>query len=203
MSGYAGLMARMYDPFLRLAFATLFGGESCFRQRIAQAVPICSDEAVLDVCCGTGGMTRYAASARPRQAVGIDASAHMLSRARDRSDASYCQADARFLPFADATFDKAYLCLALHEQDERTRREVLGELYRVLKPGGLALIAEWAKRPGMTFKLVELTESMHGDGMFHDFLARPLEDMVSAAEFRIIGKEQILQGHGVLMVGRK
>lgn len=49
--------------------------------------------------------------------------------------------DARQIPFGDATFDVVVSSLALHNIDNAKEREqALGEIARVLKPGGHAAI---------------------------------------------------------------
>lgn len=50
-------------------------------------------------------------------------------------------ADMRKLPFADATIDLVVSCAAIHNLDaEQDRATAIGEIARVLKPGGRALI---------------------------------------------------------------
>lgn len=50
------------------------------------------------------------------------------------------QADAQALPYPDASFDAAYLTLVLGEIPDQER--ALGELRRVLKPGGWLVVGE-------------------------------------------------------------
>ena len=50
------------------------------------------------------------------------------------------QADAQALPYPDASFDAAYLTLVLGEIPDQER--ALGELRRVLKPGGRLVVGE-------------------------------------------------------------
>ena len=65
---------------------------------------------------------------------------HALRTARRRglSNVTATQSDARNLPYADARFDGAYLITVLGEiPDQRT---ALGELSRVLRPGGRLVV---------------------------------------------------------------
>jgi SAM-dependent methyltransferase len=80
--------------------------------RLIEAVE--SDDQVLDVGCGCGESTRQAAGAASSgSALGIDLSARMIARARERSRAAgltntrFEQADAQVHPFAEAAFDLA------------------------------------------------------------------------------------------------
>lgn len=81
-------------------------------QQFVDAVPIKSDAKVLDIGCGTGKSTRAVARvAAHGSALGLDLSARMLERARERArregltNVSFEQADAQVHPFPTATFD--------------------------------------------------------------------------------------------------
>lgn len=52
--------------------------------------------------------------------------------------------DSSSLDMPDATFDRALLFFLLHEQPEDIRRRTLGEVYRVVKPGGRIVIVDYA-----------------------------------------------------------
>jgi SAM-dependent methyltransferase len=97
------------------------------------------EDRLLDVATGTGGFLRRLARrpSRPDRVVGIDASAAMLARAPGLPPGwELQQADARELPFPDASFDVAAACYLLHTLSVATRRRVLGEIARVLRQGG-------------------------------------------------------------------
>jgi SAM-dependent methyltransferase len=100
---------------------------------------------VLDVGCGTGSLTFEL----PRQAnvaavTGIDFAEPYVAHARARNtDAriSVQQGDARTLPFADASFDRAFSLLVLHFIPEAER--AVAEMRRVVRPGGMVAAAVW------------------------------------------------------------
>jgi SAM-dependent methyltransferase len=100
-------------------------------------------DAVLDVGCGTGEdvvvMAKVAGAAG--RAIGLDASAIMLTEARRRCVAgAWCRGDARSLPFRSASFDA---CWAERVMVHVVPAEaVLGELVRVLRPGGRLVVTE-------------------------------------------------------------
>jgi SAM-dependent methyltransferase len=76
------------------------------------AADVRTDDRVLDVGCGTGDATRACArSALDGRAVGVDLSAAMLARARERghelglANVEFVQADAQVHPFPPSGFD--------------------------------------------------------------------------------------------------
>jgi ubiquinone/menaquinone biosynthesis C-methylase UbiE len=88
--------------------------------------------------------TALVAVALSRPVVGIDISAEMLSRARQRLGPRVAQATVLELPFADGTFVAAYAVWLLHLLDDYPA--VFAELHRVLAADG-ALVIEPARVP--------------------------------------------------------
>jgi len=94
-------VARLYDLQLRLERPAL--------DRAVALAGVAADERLLDVATGTGGLLHRLADrpVRPTSVVGVDASSAMLARARPLPDGwELVKADARGLPFEDATFDE-------------------------------------------------------------------------------------------------
>jgi ubiquinone/menaquinone biosynthesis C-methylase UbiE len=103
---------------------------------------------VLDVACGTG-YTVCELRKRGIETVGVDLSPGMLSVAsRKAGDCGFVLGDGTNLPFSSAAFDGAVVGLALHEVFPATREAVWLEMKRVVKPGGLLFILDFAKMPG-------------------------------------------------------
>lgn len=105
-------------------------------------------ERVLDVGCGTGAFeARIAASGAGNELVGIDLSAQMLDRARDklagRPQATFQRADAHALPFDDDRFDVAVSASAFHYFADPG--QVLTEIARVVRPGGRFVLLDWCR----------------------------------------------------------
>ncbi len=78
---------------------------------------------------------------------GVDVSQDMIDRATVNAEAygltsrvEYVLADARRLPFADEQFDGVFSNGSLHEWAQPP--EVLGEMARVLRPGGILLVSD-------------------------------------------------------------
>ncbi len=132
----------LYDTISRLA-ALSVGGEGRFRQLALQGLTITSDTQVLDLCCGSGQTTQLLAKLS-QNVTGLDASPKSLQRARQNvPSASYVQAFAESMPFADNLFDVVHTSVALHEMQPQQLRKIINEVYRVLKPGGVFTLIDF------------------------------------------------------------
>jgi ubiquinone/menaquinone biosynthesis C-methylase UbiE len=103
---------------------------------------------VLDVGCGTGIQLARYQQARCRVS-GIDASPAMLAVARRRlgDTASLQLGDATRLPYPDQAFDLVLASTVLHELSPGARAAALGEIRRVLRPGGRVLLTDFEAGP--------------------------------------------------------
>jgi len=107
---------------------------------------------VLDLAGGTGDLARAFAGkvGREGHVVLADINHAMLQQGRRRlvdagvaGNLSIAQVDAENLPFADAAFDRVTMAFGLRNVTNKDR--ALASIYRVLKPGGKALILEFSK----------------------------------------------------------
>lgn len=105
---------------------------------IVAQVPPNPSAKLLDVCCGTAAVSA-AFAGRVGHRTGFDLTPAMLEVAKGRLDA-VVQGDARHLPFEDASFDVVFSRQALHFFADPT--EPIREMGRVLKPGGLLVLAQ-------------------------------------------------------------
>ncbi len=96
-----------------------------------------------DLGCGTGRLVE-ALAPFVAQVVAVDASAAMLGAARRRLAGSpnveLRRGDLGALPLGDASLDAAVLALVLHHVGDPGR--ALAEVFRVLKPGGRAVVLD-------------------------------------------------------------
>ncbi len=94
---------------------------------------------LLDVACGAG-LSVELASARGATCAGIDASPRLIAVARDRSPGADLRVgDMHALPWGDASFDVVTSFRGIWG----TTSEALGEVHRVLAPGGRLGISVW------------------------------------------------------------
>jgi ubiquinone/menaquinone biosynthesis C-methylase UbiE len=134
-------------------------------QRLFESIPWRGDELVLDVGCGRGLLLVEAAKRLSRgRAVGVDIwsakdlwgnsreaaleNAEILG-VRDRVEVR--SADARRLPFEDASIDVVVSSIVIHNlKGKRAKQNALEEMVRVLRPGGrmaiIDIMGTWAYR---------------------------------------------------------
>lgn len=124
--------ARSYDSARNPAFADLE-----LIAELLHELPACD---VLDAACGTGRHSRHLAS-RGHRVTGLDVSAEMLEHARrEVPEATFAQGSLTHLPFPPGSFDVTVCALALtHVADLEA---AIGELARVVRPGGRVVIAD-------------------------------------------------------------
>jgi ubiquinone/menaquinone biosynthesis C-methylase UbiE len=106
-------------------------------------------EAVLDVGCGTGGVTIPAKQrvGTDGQAAGIDPAPEMITVAKQKAHQKGLEIDFRVgvieaLPFPDNSFDAVTSSLMMHHLPEHLQVKGVAEIYRVLRPGGRLVIAD-------------------------------------------------------------
>lgn len=114
-------------------------------RRIVDLTGIRRGMQVLDLATGTGGVAREAAAAGG-YVTGIDVSGRMLEIARQTSstDITFALADAGSLPFEAHSFEVATCGFGLSHMPHVDA--VLGEVRRVLKPGGRFVASCWGNQ---------------------------------------------------------
>lgn len=142
-----GRIAHRYDLLNRVLS---LGQDARWRRLVALRVAEVEPEWVLDVCSGTGDI---ALGLEPGPIIiGADFSLPMLSLARAKaSKLSYplrlSVADALALPMADASVD--VVTVAFGVRNFENLEQGLGELIRVLRPGGTLLVLEFSHPRGL------------------------------------------------------
>ena len=111
-------------------------------------------DSVLDVGCGTGEVTLLAKTrAQSGTVYGIDPAPEMIAVARSKAKRKNLEVDFRVgvietLPFPDSSIDVVTSSLMMHHLPEDLKVRGLAEVYRVLKPGGRLLIADFMRPTG-------------------------------------------------------
>jgi len=130
VEGMFDRIAPVYDTMNRLMTAGL---DRRWRRLTVEAAVRPGDR-VLDACCGTGDLAVEAERAGGR-VTGLDFSERMLERARRKSTTvEWISGDMLALPFADGSFDTVTVGFGIRNVADLGAG--LGELARVLRPGG-------------------------------------------------------------------
>ena len=124
-------------------------------------------DSVLDVGCGTGEVTLLAKTRAISGSVyGIDPAPEMISVARSKAARKKLDIDFRVgvieaLPFRDSSIDVVTSSLMMHHLPEDLKVRGLAEIYRVLKPGGRLLIADFMRPTGSFLNHIFIAFTRH------------------------------------------
>lgn len=175
------------DRFLlnELVSQLAFGGRRRrVYQRIVSLAGVRPGDSVLDVGCSSGYLARkLAAAAGPAGHVtGVDPAEAAIAYARRHASGAmtFTVGVAQDLPLPDSSFDVVTCTLAIHHVPARKRQAAFGEMYRVSRPGGRLLVADFGpsrraflRHPGA--RRMHRTVATVG----------PLEDLAAAAGYRV------------------
>ncbi len=120
------------------------GTQRAWRRAFFTQLDVAGGADCLDLCCGTGDLTIELAkrAGRTGRVIGLDFNQAMLDLAEKKvrdldlqKDIELVKADAMHLPFADNSFDVVTIGFGLRNVPDAN--QVLAEVTRVLKPGGV------------------------------------------------------------------
>lgn len=192
--------AALYDPVMRPFEQRLFGP---LRQRLLGAIV----GEVLDVGAGTGANFPYFAAAMcaglPLSLTALEPDSDMAKRARRRANElelplSLVSSPAEALPFPDASFDRVVATLVLCSVADPIR--CLGEMRRVLRPGGELLYLEHVRAAGLGGRVQDTLRpawAVIGAGCQ---LNRPTEDLIAQAGFTQVHHDEVIAPFPLLRV---
>jgi ubiquinone/menaquinone biosynthesis C-methylase UbiE len=145
---------QIWDSFARLNAGERFKRQSAemgsaVTEAIVEEARVLPGMKILDVACGSGEPSiSIAALLKGRgEVVGVDMAAEPLKVARVRAEkrglenVEYIQADVHALPFGDNSFDRVTSRLGVMFFGDLGK--ALGEMRRVLKPGGRVALLAW------------------------------------------------------------
>lgn len=100
---------------------------------------------VIELGCGAAGMVRKLVQRFPDArvvALEIDPVQHRKNVAKPAGGIRFVEAGAQSIPEADASFDLALMLKSLHHVPLDAMDSAFGEVWRVLRPGGLLYVSE-------------------------------------------------------------
>lgn len=165
-----------------------FDALDAFSARVGARLGIAPGMRLLEVGCGSGAWLRYH-YLNGVQVSGVDFSPDHLRAARHvMPEGRFVAADAGFLPFGNSEFDVAVAgsCF-LYLPDEQASTDALGELARVLRPGGRGAVTDLPdvkmRTESEAFRRGELGQAEYDRryaGLGHQYFDR--DSMISLSE---------------------
>lgn len=145
---------------------------------------------LIDIACGNGRFLETVMEVWPRlKASGLDLSPSYTEAARARlapwRQVDIIQDTAEAMPVPAGSFDIAVSIYLFHELPLRVRKAVLAETFRVLKPGGLFILADslqFGDRPPLDGLLEYFPHGFH-EPYYRDYLGWGLDDALQAEGF--------------------
>lgn len=221
----AALVQAMFDrvaPRYDLANALLsFGQDAHWRRVTAQAAEPAGAE-ILDVAAGPGNVAIAMIAQGAKHVTALDLSYNMLHEGARRGypDVTFVNGDAQRLPFPDASFDAVTISFGLRNVPDPEL--ALREFSRVLRPGGRAVVAEFAKPTWGPFRtlyteylmraLPEVAKVVSSDAPAYRYLAESirawpdratLADWMRTAGFEDVKVKDLTGGIVAVHRGRK
>lgn len=185
--GYDFLTA-YYDLTIKLTMP-----EKKFRKLLIESVDPNPNESILEFGFGTGQnliLVNHRSPNSKIQGVDIDPKVKSLAEhklAKRDIDIPLCLYDGITLTFDGNSFDKIFSCLVFHQLKTETKIQCLNELYRILKPGGKLIIADWGKAQNRLMRLSFVTVQMlDGFKTTHDNVKGLLPGIIEKAGFKEI-----------------
>ncbi|NUP65324.1 MAG: methyltransferase domain-containing protein [Nonomuraea sp.] len=135
---------RAYELMASIGFA---GGRRAAFTRLAALTGPRPGTRILDVGCGTGYLSRILAPVvgPDGHVTGLDPAPAMIDYATRRApgNCTYTVGEGQALPFPDGSFDVVVSSLAVHHMPVAARPQALREMFRVLRPSGRLVVAEF------------------------------------------------------------
>jgi demethylmenaquinone methyltransferase/2-methoxy-6-polyprenyl-1,4-benzoquinol methylase len=147
-------IAPKYDLLNRLLSARI---DTLWRKKLIHKLKPYKPEVILDVATGTADVAIEALKLKPKQVIGMDLSAGMLSLGQQKIEKlgvdhiiKLEQGDSENLSYTTGQFDAVTVAFGVRNFENLTAG--LTEINRVLKPGGVLAVLEFSQPQGVPFK---------------------------------------------------
>jgi SAM-dependent methyltransferase len=183
-----GVDASVIDPHDHKGYKNLYIKGICHSHLLCALDLLPASSRILDFGCGTGNVSRLLRT-RGFDCYGIDVAMDLLRLSHGESNQETLNLvcyNGRLFPFADNSFEAVVnVGVLVHLLDDESLQQVLAEINRVLKPGGIYVLIE---QVGFVTRIVER----------HYKKRRSLQDFFSlfqGADFSITSYRYIRGGH--------
>ena len=173
----------LYDPFLWLL------GADKAKQPLIEQAEIKPGFRVLDIGCGTGSMAIVVKRTHPQaEVVGIDPDPSALSVCRRKANRAglsieFDRGFADHMPYADASFDRVFSSFMFHHLDPDEKTATLGEIRRVLKPGGSLHLLDFVREHSVHSGTKEHGQLIHRRGPVAERIESRMTSLMNDAGF--------------------
>jgi ubiquinone/menaquinone biosynthesis C-methylase UbiE len=137
----------LYDPLVRWLMP-----ERKFKSHLVRRASVGAGRRVLDLGCGTATLTLLVKEMHPEARVrGLDGDPKILEIARRKAEGAgaeigFDEGMSFLLPYAAGSFDRVLSSMVLHHLTGENKRRTLGEVFRVLAPGGEFHVADFVRQ---------------------------------------------------------
>jgi ubiquinone/menaquinone biosynthesis methyltransferase len=195
-----GLFATIADRYDLITRVLSYGQDRRWKARLIREARVASSDVVLDLACGTGDIALLAKAAGARRVVGLDLTHRMLVLARNKGgDVPYVAGDMGALPIAASSVNVVTTGYGLRNVPDLDT--AIGELARVVKPGGRVLsldfnrpesaVIRWGYLAYLSAVGSALGLALHGDPDTYRYIPASIRRYPGAA-----GVADRLRAHG-------
>lgn len=199
-----GLFATIADRYDFITRVLSYGQDRRWKARLIREARVTPSDVVLDLACGTGDIALLAKAAGAHRVLGLDLTPRMLRLARQKGgDVPYVAGDMGALPIAASSVDLVTTGYGLRNVPDLDT--AIGELARVVKPGGRVLsldfnrpesaIVRWGYLAYLSVVGSALGWALHGDPDTYRYIPASIRRYPGAA-----GVADRLRAHGFTSV---
>jgi len=173
----------LYDPFLWLL------GADKAKQPLIEQAEIKPGLRVLDIGCGTGSMAVLIKRMHPEaEVVGIDPDPSALSVCKSKTNRAglsieFDRGFADHMPYADASFDRVFSSFMFHHLAADEKSATLGEIRRVLEPGGSLHLLDFVREHSVHSRTKEHGQLIHRHGSVAERIEGRMTSLMDEAGF--------------------
>lgn len=183
-----------YDLAIKLTMP-----EKRFRQKLVEQIAPKKSEGILEFGFGTGQNLALVKQYCPEVNIsGVDIDPKVKGIAEKKLlglglNIQLFLYEGKALPFGDDHFDVIYSCLVFHQLSSEQKKNSFLELFRILKPQGRLIIADWGKPSNFIMRMAFLpVQMLDGYKNTQENIENKLPDYMLQARFKKIKQTDYL-----------